>query len=386
MQTTTTQQHTAERFILNTAQYYKGEKTIDLLTSCLLLDAFQREGYFNLAGEEIEINELKNNLLNSERHQRLFYALLDILERNDYIKITDNIIRATSKVTDNSTKMNIRFYKETSKENLTNDQIINNHLWPIATFTREILETIFRVLSEEKTYLEVLFPNNDFSRIENIYKGNVQTFQNLKLAEAVRDKVEQRLTLHPGKKIKLLEVGAGTGMGTFKVLEYLKPYSDHIEFWFTDISSGFARRAKKKFFKDYPFMKFGALDIGKPVEDQGYNHHEMDIVFCTNVVHATPSIMVVFNNLMDLLKSDGQLFINDLSKRLDWVTIIFGLTEGWWYYQDGELRIPHSPILSLDKFEQLFEESGFENIQSIGLDIIPREHFPQSIITGTLKR
>ncbi|MCB0651667.1 MAG: class I SAM-dependent methyltransferase [Saprospiraceae bacterium] len=386
MQAIQLQQQTEEQFILGTAQYYKGVETINLFTSSLLLNAFQQAGFFNHAGEKIEIAEFRGRILKSERHLRLFFALLDILERHEYLEVDQNILKVTPKATAATTKSQIERLLNVEQHDLTEDPLINDHLWPIASFTREILGNIFEVITEQKVYLEVLFPNNDFSKVERIYRDNVQTYQNLKLAEAVRDKVEKLITLNPGKKIKLLEVGSGTGMGTLKVLEYIKPFGEHLEFWFTDISTGFTRRAKKKFSNDYPFMQFGGLDISKPIADQGFNKEDIDILFCTNVVHATPYIMDVFTNLEYLLKDGGWLFVNDLSKRLDWTTVIFGLTEGWWFFKDPEYRIAHSPILSREKFEEIFEQFGFEQISSTGLDIIDRSDYPQSIISGVLNR
>jgi ubiquinone/menaquinone biosynthesis C-methylase UbiE len=386
MQAINQQAQSTNKFILNTDQYYSGTAFINVYSATLLLNAFQNAGFLTTEGNAIEVEKLKNTILKSQRHERLYFALLDILERHGFIEITNNTIAATAKATAETTKAEIERLSRATIQNITPDPIINDHLWPIASFVREILPNIFEVMREEKTYLEVLFPNNDFSKVEKIYQDNVQTYQNVKLAELVRDSVEQLIILHPNKKIKLLEVGAGTGMGSQKVLEYLKPYSDHVEFWFTDISAGFTRRAKKKFFADYPFMKFKALDISKPVEGQGFEKEDADIVFCTNVVHATESITAVFTHLKDLLKHGGHLFVNDLSERLDWTTVIFGLTEGWWFFKDGEHRIPHSPILAREKFESIFEEFGFEQISSYGLDIIAKKDYPQSIIFGVLNR
>ncbi len=386
MHATQQQQVTKNNFALNTAQYYTGTKFANVYTAALLLNAFQKAGFLTKEGATVEVIQLKETILKSDRHERLFNALIEILERHGYINIKGQQLTVTPKATNVETKEQIQRLSNATQYNLCDDQVINDHLWPIASFTREVLASIFEVMAEEKKYLEVLFPNNDFSKVEKIYQGNVQTYQNIKLAEVVKQSVEQLITLNPGRTIKLLEVGAGTGMGTVKVLEYLEPYADKIEFWFTDISSGFARRAKKRFSATYPFMKFAGLDISKPIEDQGFTTGNMDIVFCTNVVHATESITEVFLHLKALLRHGGHLFVNDLSERLDWTTVIFGLTEGWWFFKDEAYRIPHSPILSREKFEAIFEQFGFEEISSYGLDIIDKKDYPQSIIFGVLNR
>ena len=47
-----------------------------------------------------------------------------------------------------------------------------------------------------------------------------------------------------------------------------------------------------------------------------------------------------------LLRKGGLLIANELSAKTDFLTLTFGLTDGWWLFDDAKLRIPGSPIIS----------------------------------------
>src|SRR5699024_698104 len=42
--------------------------------------------------------------------------------------------------------------------------------------------------------------------------------------------------------------------------------------------------------------------------------------------------------------------------------LTFGLTDGWWLYDDEEMRIPGCPGLSSDTWENVLKEKGFRSI------------------------
>lgn len=79
---------------------------------------------------------------------------------------------------------------------------------------------------------------------------------------------------------------------------------------------------------------------------QGYSIGEYDIVFATNVLHATRSMSTTLQQCKALLRKGGLLVANELSAKTDFLTLTFGLTEGWWLFDDAQLRIPGSPIIS----------------------------------------
>lgn len=92
---------------------------------------------------------------------------------------------------------------------------------------------------------------------------------------------------HAQPQMKILEIGAGTGGLTAKILEQLK--SDfgerlYLKYTFTDISSGFFVQAKDRF-KEYEGMEYKVLDISKDPLEQGFNGGEYDLIIASNVCY-----------------------------------------------------------------------------------------------------
>ena len=73
---------------------------------------------------------------------------------------------------------------------------------------------------------------------------------------------------------------------------------------------------------------------------QGYGLGRYDILFATNVLHATRDMGVTLQSCKALLRKGGLLVANELSTKTEFLTLTFGLTKGWWLYDDGQRRIP----------------------------------------------
>ena len=132
--------------------------------------------------------------------------------------------------------------------------------------------------------------------------------------------------------VEILEMGAGTGGTTAKMIPLLSSLGVPIEYTVTDISSSLVAAARKRF-KQYPFMRFKVLDIEKnPPTDLLHSQH---IILATNCVHATHSLANSTRNIHKILRSDGFLMMLEMTEPLPWVDIVFGLLEGWWLFDDG---------------------------------------------------
>ena len=126
--------------------------------------------------------------------------------------------------------------------------------------------------------------------------------------------------------LKILEVGAGTGGTTLYMAPLLARLSMPVEYTFTDLSASIVAAARKKF-KQYPFMKFLAHDIEKPVpaELMGTQH----IVIASNAVHATHDLVKSGSNIRNALRSDRILMMLEMTEIVPLTNIIFRLLEGW---------------------------------------------------------
>ena len=79
---------------------------------------------------------------------------------------------------------------------------------------------------------------------------------------------------------------------------------------------------------------------------QGFEPGSFDAMFATNVLHATRNMGATLQRCKALLRAGGLLLANELCARTEFLTLTFGLTDGWWLYDDPARRIPGSPLLS----------------------------------------
>lgn len=152
--------------------------------------------------------------------------------------------------------------------------------------------------------------------------------------QQMKDFVERLVSKLPkdGAPLKILEMGAGTGGTTKWLLPHLAKLEYPIEYTFTDLGPSFVAAARKQF-KQYPFMKFATHDIEKePVKELIGTQH---IVIASNAVHATHNLVTSTGNIRKLLRDDGLLMMLEMTGIMYWCDIIFGLFEGWWFFEDG---------------------------------------------------
>ena len=233
------------------------------------------------------------------------------------------------------------------------------------------------VLAGRLDPLTLLFPEGDLSAAERLYSGSpaAHAFNGL-VREAVQELLER---LPPGAKLRILEIGAGTGGTTAAVLPILPP--ERVSYRFTDISPFFLARAQEKF-QAYPFLSFGALDLEKDPASQGLEGERFDLVIAANVVHATSDLRRSLAHIRSLLAPQGQLLLLEVTRPQRWVDLSFGLTGGWWGFRDRDLR-PDYPLLGPQGWVKLLEASGFE---AAALPPEAREgEYPESLVLGRLR-
>lgn len=160
------------------------------------------------------------------------------------------------------------------------------------------------VMSGQVEPLELLFPQGDLNAIASVYSDAAGAkLMNRLVADTVRCAIAN---LPPLRQLRILEIGAGTGSATTAILPHLPP--EQIEYVFTDISSSFLTRAKENF-SDYPFIKYQILDIEKNPFAQGFRPGSFDIIIAANVLHATPDIDKILDNVRSLGTPNGLIVL-----------------------------------------------------------------------------
>ena len=163
--------------------------------------------------------------------------------------------------------------------------------------------------------------------------------------------------------LNILEVGAGTGGATQRVMQNLD--NKFLSYTFTDISSGFFESAAEIFSTNKDRMVFKTFDCGQDPVNQGYTEGSYDVVVAFLVIHATPDLELTMRNIRKLLKPGGVLVVGEGTNNgqpYGSAGFIFGSLPGWWLGADTGR--PLSPFVSYQEWESLLKSSGFSGIDS----------------------
>jgi SAM-dependent methyltransferase len=212
------------------------------------------------------------------------------------------------------------------------------------------------VLTGRVPALETLFPDGEADLAEKMYtEFSVSRYVSGIASAAVAAKVASHV-----RRVRVLEIGAGTGGTTAAVLPALP--GGRTSYCFTDISDYFLTQAAARF-QEFDFVDYRILDLGSGLEEQGFAEHQFDVVIATNVLHAVPDLRRALANVLKLLSGDGVLVLCEVTRELDWYDISTGLIEGWQSFAD-DLR-KDSPILAAAQWNAALLDAGFTQIVTL---------------------
>ena len=207
--------------------------------------------------------------------------------------------------------------------------------------------------------LTVLFPDGSTDKAARFYsEGKSFVLYNNLAAEVLRHVVA---TLPAGRTARVLEIGAGTGGLTRHLLPQLP--AEQSEYVFTDVSPLFLRAAQDRF-REFPFLQTRLLDISQSPEEQGFEVGSFDLVVAANVLHATPRLLTTLTHVRRLLKPNGWLLLLEGANPPLWGDLVFTLIDGWWGFEDKELR-PDYPLMRRDRWCHVLKDTDFPGISCL---------------------
>jgi len=212
-----------------------------------------------------------------------------------------------------------------------------------------------RVLRGETNMLEEMRVSNI---LDDYYKG---AFGSREAGLWIGKIISQLAERYP--HLNILEVGAGTGGATTRVLQGLS--NKFLSYTFTDVSSGFFEGAAEMFSEHKDRMVFKTFDCGQDPVTQGYAEGTCDVVVAFLVIHATPDLELTMRNIRKLLKPGGLLVVGEGTNNgqpYGSAGFIFGSLPGWWLGADTGR--PLSPFVSYSEWERLLKASAFSGIDS----------------------
>ncbi len=342
---------------------HKGFEELIDFGRCLLFNAFNRMGVFTTGNESYSIEELFNITRITSEYRRLFNALLSILENAGLVRVEGDYVSASDRAYMQAAKGRAEL-ESVKKELILRYPEIGSHIRLLWECLKDYPDILKGVISAT----DVIFPESSMELVEGIYKGNkLSDYYNSLISWSLVYYIENSLNkLRKGEKIRIIEIGAGTGGTSAPVLNAIKRYKNYVDYIYTDISAAFTRYGKNKYGSDNPFVQFKLLNIEEDIAKQGYTPGEFDISISTNVLHATKDISKTLGNVNKLLKTGGWAIINEATAVHEFATLTFGLLEGWWLYEDGDLRLEHSPILAADTWKSILLRQGFDKAVVLG--------------------
>jgi 2-polyprenyl-3-methyl-5-hydroxy-6-metoxy-1,4-benzoquinol methylase len=220
------------------------------------------------------------------------------------------------------------------------------------------------ILSGKRLATNIMFPNSSMALVEGIYKNNaIAYFFNDIVSDTVVAYIEERIKQDSSMRIRMLEIGAGTGGTSEGVFRKLKPYRDHIqEYCYTDVSRAFLMHAKQEYGTDKPYLTCKIFNVEEQLAVQGIEVGGYDMVIAANVLHATKNIRQTIRNVKATLKKNGLLLLNEISGNSLFSHLTFGLLKGWWLYEDSAMRISGCPGLSAEMWQTVLKREGFRSV------------------------
>ncbi|ODM98075.1 Polyketide synthase-nonribosomal peptide synthetase [Orchesella cincta] len=229
-------------------------------------------------------------------------------------------------------------------------------------------EKLTAILSGKVSALSVLFPEEKTSEVsaEGYYNN---CFMLPKFHTTLQHVFRKVLCTHSDLPeedrgiIRVLEIGAGTGSSTKIVLPIFEELETRYQYTYTDISPAFFNKAEGIFQPYGKKIQYKVLNIESDPLEQSFIPHHYDIVFASNVLHATQDIKESLRNARVLVKDNGFLVLAETLNAIRDYDIMFGLLDGYWRFTDRDVR-PNYPNISSQKWEQLCVAEGFEGIKS----------------------
>lgn len=332
--------------------YNQLQPRLNELCAAYIVRGFQQLGHVFQVGQMLTVSDLLLNYRILPAHSRLIQRMLDTLAEDGWLTRsadTWTVVQIPPTVDTEA------LWSSLMEQYPTFDAELN--------LTGRCARAWVEVVQGKVDPLNLLFPGGSLADTEKLYQYSPasRTYNTL-IQEAVASLKER---LPQGRKLRVLEIGGGTGGTTSYVLPLLD--AANTEYMFTDVSPLFAQKAKSKF-GNYPFVQYSALNIESDPAAQGFEAQSYDLIIAANVIHATADLRVTLTNVQSLLQENGVFILLEATAPSRFGDLTVGLTDGWWGFTDTELR-PKYALLTTPQWLKLLGDLNFADARALpGMD------------------
>ena len=321
------------------------------------LATLEEMGWQRNAGDVVDPEQLRQEMDVLPEHSRLFRRMFEMLARSGVLEETDAGFRVLLGPDDPlPAEMPVDLDEWAERMRGT----YAHGLTEVGLFERSG-KALGEVLRGKEDALTLLFSSGEPTAADLYLKAPVARAANGLLAEAVRALVA---ALPGDRRLRVIEVGAGTGSATASVLPELP--EGRFDYVYTDISAGFFAEAEARFGDAGGCIRYVPLDIEKDPAAQGFDRHGYDLIIASNVLHATRYLEETLTHCRELLAPSGQLVALENLTGLGWMDLTFGQLDGWWRFAD-DYR-PHHALATPEIWRQALGDAGFEGVEVLGVD------------------
>ena len=253
-------------------------------TSYLSSDQAIREAELYYTQLEANLQERINNMESEEPgHEEYRYNIgpiehilqrwLNALSENGYIECNAGKIKWKKKNTSICEKDNWKIVSDKWVGKLSGEHVINYYL--------KHIEKMEALLSGEMNAALLLFPEGTIELANCFYRENLME----KYLAYCIEKILSFAIEHTKKdKIRILELGAGTGATTDRILKVLENSTKKIAYIYSDITKYFLNFAAQKY-QGKEELEYKVINIDSNLSDQGIAEESVDIVIAAGMMN-----------------------------------------------------------------------------------------------------
>ena len=330
---------------------------LERLSRCYANRTLEQMGWVRRAGETVDAVELRERLGVKPEHERLFRRMLEMLAKSGLLEARDDTFVVTVGSADALPK---DMPEDAEALALRMGTEYPHGVTEIGLF-RRCAGALAEVLRGHADSLSLLFSSGEPSAADLYLKAPVARAANRMLGDAIAALLDK---LPAERRLRVLEVGAGTGSATASVLPELP--AGRFDYVYTDISAGFFSEAEMRFGGSEASIEYRVLDIEADPVAQGFDAHGYDLVLASNVLHATRYLEETLGHCRALLAPSGHLVALENLRGQGWLDLTFGQLDGWWRFADNYR--PHHALAGPEVWQRALTDAGFEEAAVLGLE------------------
>ncbi|MYK34685.1 MAG: zinc-binding dehydrogenase, partial [Chloroflexi bacterium] len=321
------------------------------------LAALEQLGWERKVGETVEPEPLRERFGVSEEHTRLFRRLFELQARAGIVESQGDgfvVLVGPGDSLPEAVPSDPEAFADEMASRYAHGSV------EVGLFRRSA-NALADVLVGRADPLTLLFSSGEPTAADLYMRAPVAKAANRMLGDAVAALLE---AFPEGRRLRVLEVGAGTGSATELVLPELP--TGRFDYVYTDISAGFFAEAEGRFGGSEASIEYRVLDIEKDPIAQGYDSHGYDLIIASNVLHATRYLEETLGHCRDLLAPSGQLLALENLRGQGWLDLTFGQLDGWWRFADSYR--PHHALASPAVWRHALSDAGFVETEALGVE------------------